>query len=280
MADLSYSNEAENILSRFYGVDAIVYVEGVDDIPFWEHMFDTFSGVSVEIKDVGGRPQINKYISKIESGDINAVVACDADLSYAGTFSNHNNVLRSYGYSIENTMICEKSLRKAIRSIGKLPIKSIDENEISNWIANLASRTEALVVHDVANEILKKGIDVAVDNCTRFMMSKKSSEICPTKISNHLSAIDLKTGTRMESKIRKLIKESNRVEYDLLRGHFLFSASLRYVRLFISNLKKSVNISNDSFFGVIFIAFEAVFNSTHRHYNHYRDAVQGITLSP
>lgn len=279
MADLSYSNEAENVLSRFYSVDAIVYVEGIDDVPFWEHIFDTFSDISVEIKDVGGRPEINKYISKIESGDISAVVACDADFSYVGRFSNHNNVLRSYGYSIENTMICEKSLRKVIRSIGRLPIKSVGENEISDWIANLANCTEVLVVSDIANEILKKGIDVAVDNCTRFMKSSKSPEICPTKISNHISEIDLEVSTRMENRIKRLIRESSRVEFDLLRGHFLFSASLRYVKFFISNLKKSVNISNDSFFGAIFIAFESVFNSTHSHYYHYRDAVQGLTLS-
>lgn len=42
MGELSYSNEANNLLNRFYGVEKILYVEGDDDIPFWEIILKSY----------------------------------------------------------------------------------------------------------------------------------------------------------------------------------------------------------------------------------------------
>lgn len=279
MPDLAYSSDAENVLNRFYGVDTIVYVEGTDDVPFWEYIFELFADFSVEINDVGGLPEVEKYINKIEAGEIDAVVACDADFSYSGQFSEHRNVLRSYGYSIENSMICHKTIKKVIRSIGRVPMKNIDDSNIADWFEALADSTKDLVIHDIANQIMNKGKSVAGDNCSRFMKSSKSPEICPIKIENHLADVDLKMTRRLENRIIKSIAESDRTEVDFLRGHFLFSASLKYVISEIRKFGKNVAISNDSFFGALFIAFEAVFNSTHSHYSYYQNIVHEIQVS-
>jgi hypothetical protein len=279
MAELSYSNDAENVLNKFYGVDTIVYVEGIDDVPFWEFIFNKFADYSVEINDVGGLPEVEKYIAKIEAGELEAVVACDADFSYAGNFSEHQNVLRSYGYSIENSMICQKTLKKVIRSIGRVPMKNIDDDNISGWFDSLADSTKDLVIQDIANHIMNEGKSVVGDNCSRFMKSSKSAEICPRKIEQHLADIDLNLSKRLENTIIGSIAESNRTESDFLRGHFLFSASLKYVISEIKKFGKKVAISNDSFFGALFIAFEAVFNSTHNHYNYYQSIVGKIEVN-
>ncbi|MCP3683097.1 MAG: DUF4435 domain-containing protein [bacterium] len=279
MAELSYSNDAENVLNKFYGVDTIVYVEGTDDVPFWEYIFEIFADYSVEINDVGGLPEVKKFINKIEAGEIKAVVACDADFSYSRHFSKHHNVLRSYGHSIENSMICQKTIKKVIRSIGRVPMRNIDDSNIANWFEKLADSTKDLVIHDIANHIRNEGKSVAGDNCSRFMKSSKSSEICPIKIEKHLADIDLKMTKRLENKIIKSIAESDRTEADFLRGHFLFSASLKYVISEIRKFGKKVAISNDSFFGALFIAFEAVFNSTHSHYNYYQNIVHKVEVN-
>jgi hypothetical protein len=84
---------------------------------------------------------------------------------------------------------------------------------------------------------------------------------------------------RLENKIIRSIAESKRTEVDFLRGHFLFSASLKYVIAEIKKYGKKVAISNDSFFGVLLIAFEAVFSSTHSHYNYYQKIVGKIQIS-
>jgi hypothetical protein len=279
MAELSYSNDAENVLNKFYGVDTIVYVEGVDDVPFWESIFNQFTDYSVEINDVGGVSEVEKYITKIETGEIKAVVACDADFSYTGIFSGHPNVLRSYGYSIENSMICHKTLKKVIRSIGRVPMRDIDDDNISHWFEVFADSTKDLVIQDIANHIMDAGKSVAGDNCTRFMKSLQSAEICPRKIERHLADIDLNMSKRLENKIIRSIAEADRTEADFLRGHFLFSAALKYVISEIMIFGKKVAISNDSFYGALFIAFEAVFNSTHSHYNYYQNIVSDVEIS-
>jgi hypothetical protein len=279
MPKLSYSNDAENILNKFYGVDTIVYVEGADDIPFWEFIFNKFADYSVEINDVGGLHEVEKYITKIEAGEITAVVACDADFSYTGRFSRNPNVLRSYGYSIENSMICHKTLKKVIRSIGRIPMRNIDDNNISHWFETLANSTKNLVIQDIANHIMDEGKSVAGDNCTRFMKSSKSPEICSRKIEQHLAVIDLNMSKKLENKIINTIEKSERTEADFLRGHFLFSASLKYVISEIKKFGKNVAISNDSFFGALFVAFEAVFNNTHSHYNYYQNVIGKTEVS-
>lgn len=273
MAELSYSNDAENVLNKFYGVDTVVYVEGTDDIPFWEFIFNQFADYSVEINDVGGLPEVEKYITKIEAGEIAAVVACDADFSYTGRFSEHANVLRSYGYSIENSMICHKTLKKVISSMGRVSMKNIDDDHISQWFETIADSTKELVIQDIANHIMDEGKSVAGDNCTRFMKSPRSAEICPDKIEQHLVDIDLNMSKKLENKIKMSIVESDRTEADFLRGHFLFSASLKYVISEIKKFGKNTPISNNAFFATLFIAFQAVFNNTHSHYIYYQNIV-------
>lgn len=278
MTNLSYSNDAENVLNRFYGVDLIVYVEGSDDIPFWEFLFELFVDYSVEINDVGGLPEIEKYISKVEAGEINAVVACDADFSYSGNFSEHSNVLRSYGYSIENSLICDNTIKKVIRSIGRIPRKKLEGIKVSDWLNRVESCTKKLVIHDIANHKLNTGQSVAGNNCSKFMKSKKSSEICVNKIETHLARINLNIPNDLKLKIENSIVESDRTEIDFLRGHFLFSASLKFIISKIKEFGKKVSISNDSLFSALIIAFEAVFNSSHKQYNYYKNIICKVKL--
>lgn len=278
MADLSYSSEAENVLSKFYRVDTVVYVEGVDDVLFWEYLFALFSEHSFKIKEVGGKLEVQKYVEKIRSGEINAIVARDADFSYTEKFPDNPNILRSYGYSIENSMICMKSLKKVIRSMGKMPVRAINETGITDWFDKLFESTKDLVLFDIANDLLKAGKVVSGDNCSRFMKSRKSPDICDNKIAAHLSKLDFELSKSMEEQITNALDISNRNISDCIRGHFLFSASLKYVASAISKLRKGISISNDSYFGAIHIAFENIFNDDHNHYEYYRDIVKKVEI--
>ncbi|EFH8005158.1 DUF4435 domain-containing protein, partial [Escherichia coli] len=79
--NFSWSNEAENVISLFYDADIMVYVEGEDDIAFWEIIFKKNGRFNVEVQDVGGCEALQPYIEKITSGEINAIVARDSDLN-------------------------------------------------------------------------------------------------------------------------------------------------------------------------------------------------------
>ncbi|MDM9086694.1 DUF4435 domain-containing protein [Klebsiella pneumoniae] len=62
--NFSWSNEAENVISLFYDADIMVYVEGEDDIAFWEIIFKKNGRFNVEVQDVGGCEALQPYIEK------------------------------------------------------------------------------------------------------------------------------------------------------------------------------------------------------------------------
>ncbi len=66
MAKLEYSVGAKNVLTRFYRVDKMLYVEGDDDVPFWEFMFEKFADFNVEVQEVGGKEELRKYVKLID----------------------------------------------------------------------------------------------------------------------------------------------------------------------------------------------------------------------
>jgi len=276
MGNLDYSDDAINVLGRFYRVDSIVYVEGQDDIPFWEYFFEKFSSVSVEIKEVGGYPELEKYIDKITRGDIFAVVACDADYSCVEELRSHPNVIRTYGYSIENTLLCEQSIRKLLRSIGRISTQAIEAAEIQEWIDEIYATTQKLVIHDIANHLLGAGKVVAGDNCARFATSRNSPRLCGKKIAAHLADLNLPLDDALEQNILDSLKNNDREVADVLRGHFFFSAALKFLVKIISKARKKISLSNDAFFGALILAFEAVFDNRHPHFLYYSESVGNV----
>ena len=63
MSDIQYSTDALNVLSDFYGVDTLVYVEGDDDVIFWQAIFEKFASRSVRFESVGGDAALAKRIA-------------------------------------------------------------------------------------------------------------------------------------------------------------------------------------------------------------------------
>jgi len=79
MADLFYSDEALNVKSAFYRANSMVFVEGDDDVLFWHEVFLKIPEASVEVESAGGSDQIDQYITKILSGELQAIAARDSD---------------------------------------------------------------------------------------------------------------------------------------------------------------------------------------------------------
>jgi hypothetical protein len=98
MVDFSYSTEAKNVLNKFYRVEKILYVEGDDDIPFWECVFDKLSPFSVKVKEAGGKSEAKKYAAEIVTGAADYLVAMDADYDKLFFQDDHPNVIYTYGY--------------------------------------------------------------------------------------------------------------------------------------------------------------------------------------
>jgi len=277
MDDFRYSDGAENVLRKFYQKDIVVYVEGQDDIPFWTYLFKTFSSINFKIKDVGGRCEIEKYIDKIIRGDISNVVACDADFSYfKDGFKTHNNVIITYGYSIENTLLCEQSINKLIDLTGKFNNESITE-DIINWIKEMCFSTTNLVVYDIANCILSLGLEVVGNNCSKFTISENDYRLCDKKIIDFIISLDLQIDEEdIYKKISDILAENNRNICDFLRGHFMFSAALKFITKFISKKGGKPKFSNDTLLFSLQSIFQTIFSEEHPHFQYYSDCINNI----
>ena len=278
MSELPYSQEAENVLNLFYQADYMVYVEGEDDICFWEIVLNQTTDLKFEIQDVGGCEYLPPYIERVLSRESNILVACDSDLVKFGVgYQDVAGVIRTYGYSIENTFITSKTVLRAIKTLGKMSAKDVSKVNYDGWLRDFNQKVKSLICLDIYNFINQKGISIVGDNADRFMVSQKSYEICEEKIASFIQNLPLEFRSLNLEEVEDLI-QPNLPSIDLwLRGHFFFSATLRYVSALLKSLGKKVSVSNESLYSNLMNSFETHFTETHEHYNHYKEQVELIS---
>lgn len=279
MPEFGYSDDALNVINRFFNADKMLFVEGDDDVVFWEIILEKFSVLGYKVKSVDGREELKKYTNKVNSGTLECAVAKDRD--YVGFVENPENdknpILATYGHSIENSFLTARVVVKAIRSIGRLPISSVVEAEINDWLNYTFKRFENLIFLDAANDIDGCGLCVLGPNCTRFMKSRVSQYPCERKIEEYVDAESLVE--KLENSINKVeekIRNTGRETYEIVRGHFLFSAYLKFANYKIKSNGSSKKVSNDSFFGSCLLSFENSLDSDHPHYDYYKREIKKL----
>ena len=272
MDSFYYSEDARDIVHLFYQADVMVYVEGEDDVPFWEFLFDSLVKYKVEVQDVGGSKELLKYIDDINDGKLQGLIACDSDFEVLKNDLSNSNIIKTYGYSIENTLICESTILKVVKSIGKLSVKNTPNQKLKEWFRLFNNSIEQLILYDIYNEINELGISVVGDNCSRFFKSKNTYEICEFKIDEFIKNISFSVYDNEYDSIRALINGVSRNSTDFIRGHFLFSAVSRFISVTIKQINSKVSISNDALFGAFLLAFENSFDPQHKHYKYYEKA--------
>jgi hypothetical protein len=279
MANLQYSSAAINVRNRFYNAEKMVYVEGDDDVPFWEFMFDKMTNINVKVQSVGGKLELEKYANNIFSGELESIVAMDSDFSLFDSLDQHPNILVTCGYSIENTMISAATLWQVICSIGKLSRNDFTIEECGKWLSDLNDKSESLVTHDIQNHILKTGHCLSLDNCTRYMKGKRKPILCSHKIEKHIIELGIEIDGSCSQRIEEQFKKHPSGVMGLLRGHFLFSAALTYVSHKIVGIRGKSNISNEAMFGSTLMSFQNTFSKEHSHYSHYETVFNRLGIT-
>ena len=176
-----YSTPALSALHEFHDCKCMVFVEGKDDELFWEMICECVDLTNIKIVSVGGKPQLNEHIEKILADSAPIIVACDSD--YDALLKNseeHPQIVRTYGYSIENTMYCPSSLSNFVRKLSRS--RSDFTTKAQVWLDDFCNTSQPLLVYDVANEHYAKGICVLGDSCGRFLVSRHSENISPSKM--------------------------------------------------------------------------------------------------
>lgn len=278
MIDFDYSNDALNVKSAFYGVDKMLYVEGEDDVVFWELLLEKFNITGYEVQSLGGVKEVKKYIDKIKSNEIDSVVARDSDFTELDSkYKKIPNVIRTYGHSIENTLVTEQCILDAILFAGKLSKSDLDEAGCKAWIATLENEFKEAVIFDAANDISKAGVPVLGLNCTRFMKSEKSCVPDSVKIQGLVQGLKTHADlSKSKGKIERILNKSQESTLKYMRGHFLQSAAIKYINSFLRNKKQGKSISNDSLFITAIMTLKTNIDKSHPHYAHYKSELSSL----
>lgn len=271
MCDVNYSREAENILALFYEADFIVYVEGDDDVCFWDIMLNKFSSLRYEVIEVGGCNNLEPYISKVLDNSINDLVALDLDFNkISGSKVSHNKILYTHGYSIENTYITIESIQKTIKHLGRLNTKIIQSLDVESWHMNFIETMKDLIELDIFNHLNQKGEVIISDSIHPFLASK--DEILPDTIKVNGKKESISQSIGYCGELSDLV--SQYPLYCLLKGHFIFSGVANYIRIAIRSFGKKVSIPDDSIYSNLISNFTSIFNDENPEYQYYKDIIE------
>jgi hypothetical protein len=272
---IEYSPEALNVRNNFFEVDAIVYVEGVDDKLFWPKIFSKFSGKVFLFEDVGGKPELLKKIKILKENNSRFIVATDLDYSFfIEEGLNHSNVITTYGHSIENTLIQKSSIIEIVENssdINKGRIISLYEDfyENINSIIGSLLHIDIFCSENNIKSIIGK-------NVGKFAKSKKTYCICDKKIITHKSSIDIPNELECKENLNFRLASLRFTSLDLINGHFLLSSLLRFVVINSEGFRESLKFSSDSLLTTLLISFKNIFDSDHPHYSFYQSEVSKI----
>ncbi len=113
--ELDFSVPARSLIPVFNGVDCVIYVEGKNDVPFWEGLLQQHgnSGMKFEVKTLKdwktnspeGKKELLKYLPELTSGRLqHTIIAMDRDFDeFKGKLHLSPLILYTSGYSIENS---------------------------------------------------------------------------------------------------------------------------------------------------------------------------------
>lgn len=273
MASLEYSAEALSVKNRFHRVDNMVFVEGDDDVIFWEVIFEKFSEATVRIESLGGKPEVVKVAEEVVKGRAAVIVALDSDFDHFVGRMEHDKMLYTFGYSIENTLLCSESLVQSIRSVGCLPMSKIRIDDCKEWMEFSAEAVKPLVLHDIKNAESGFGVTVIGQNCSDLMKSKRSLDVCESLVEARLSKLGFSIDETEAKRYLEIMRENESTLLDHLRGHFFFSLCWRFVTQICKKAKAKLTLSYDAFFAVLATWFSGHFGDAHPHYSHYERIV-------
>lgn len=238
MAELEYSNEALEVKGLFYNKTITVYVEGKDDPLFWGNIFN-LAEIEAHIEDVGGSNELEKYYDKVINEGADFFIAMDNDNSEFMIDSiNHRKIIRSYGYSIENSMYYHKSPIET--TVSNFCRKKLDiSTEFNDWLVDFSNNVYDLIIYDIANNRYKKGISIFGDNCYRFLKGQKSFEICESKISTFIDSIKQHFTTEEINDVKELVNQSDKDLWFLIKGHFITHSLINLIKHTVKKHKGS-----------------------------------------
>jgi hypothetical protein len=267
MDSLEYSIDALNAKGLFYNKELTVYVEGKDDILFWNYLFK-LGDISAYIEDVGGNKEIDKYIEKILNQEATFIVACDNDHKpFLNTYEIHPQIKTTYGYSIENSMYSLSVINDMVCKLGRINVNVMEF--IENWAEQFTVDVFDLLKYDIANHRFNKGVTIFGDNCSRFLNSPTSHLVNKNNVNEYLRAVEHMFSKEEIEEVELLISLSKKNHWLLIKGHFLTKAVVNVVKYLV---RRSTGIDTGS------ISTDMIYSLTINITENWEDKIDIVTV--
>jgi len=225
---LEYSQDALESKSLFYGKSFSVFVEGDDDLIFWESLFKIAGYDNVHIEDVGGYLSLISYMEKITTNNAKILVAADTDhRDIIGYDFEHEQIIRTYGYSIENSMYSIQRLYQIIKKLSHN--KTVSKSDLTQWRVEFSKEAKKLLILSIANMVYGKGEVVFGDKCNRFLTRNNASTLCTTRIDEYINNLRKKFTDEEIQNAENMVNASTKDLWYLIKGHFLTNGVLNQV---------------------------------------------------
>lgn len=252
---LIHSNSAINVTHQFYNKKFMLYVEGDDDIVFWDEHFRKYMPSELyEIEQVHGKENLNRYITGIKNNTLNhVVVACDSDFTFFLDMNPLDNpfIVKTYGHSIENTMFCPCSIAAYIRRLSKTTANYLPE--VMEWLNKFCTSALQLLPYEIENEINPTHCEVLPKVFNKgfcyYQNSREKINLDETKVYNYIQTIAQDFNSDKILELRQQINECQREIRHLIQGHFIADATMNYIRMRVKQIKgQSISLSNDAIY--------------------------------
>lgn len=238
MDSLEYSIDALEIKSLFFNKDFTVYVEGEDDVIFWENTFQR-CGKSVYVEELNGSNEVLKKINLIVEKDADFYVAIDNDYrDFKSERIEHKRIIVTHGHSIENTLYNKATIQRIIRQFSR---KTIDiSNDLSKIIRKFEEAIIPLLMLEIANELYDKKESILGRNCSRFLENNSSVYLCRNKIEEFINSKKNIFTKEELNEVKKKIDVQKKSIWFLVRGHFLTNFVINIIKLFVKKISSKV----------------------------------------
>ena len=249
---LEFSIAAQNIVPKFLGKLAIVYVEGSDDILFWEQYF---SSKMFEIRDVNGCKNLRDYEDDIRNHGLKCVVAKDADYAPYMKVESHPLIVTTLSHSIECMMYCPHNINACLKRFAR----TLEDHteDIQKYYDEFCCATKDLLVYDIANNVFSIGCSVCGNSCKPILKSDQSVVVSKDKMQQFINKISSLFPEDLIKKAESLIANDDRNLRQIMKGHFQTDFVLNLIRKLASQINqgRKPSISGDALYAQLVTCF-------------------------
>lgn len=250
MSSFIHTEKALDVLASFHRADVVIYVEGRDDKLFWSNLAGSKTSPKIYFKIAGCQSELAKLISAISEDDSSIIVASDNDYSEILNLQTVNDrVIYTFGYSIENTLYCPKTIGVVVAKYGRSTEADKFADEVSVWYQEFCADCMPLLVYDLASVKSRIRVEVMGGSSHRFLVSGTSCNLSKRGISSHIDSIGHLFSKKEIAECESLVRNDGRDVRYLIRGHFLTSAIIKLIKkLVIGESGRRISVSKDTLF--------------------------------